>query len=177
MSLPRRSAARLRAERAVLLAALGALAATSCTAVATTPSWTGGGLAISAPTRTAEEDAAEVRERERRSSEPEQVGARHILVMHDGSQRKPEGVTRTREAARQRAQECLVKIRGGADFDAVVRECSDEPGAAERSGDVGVFERASMVKSFADAAFALKVGQVSEVVESPFGFHIIKRTE
>jgi len=86
-------------------------------------------------------------------------------------------VTRTREEARKRAQECLVQIRSGADFDDMVARCSDEPGAAERGGDLGVFERTSMVKGFSDVAFALKIGEVSELVETPYGFHIVKRTE
>ncbi|MGK4001818.1 peptidylprolyl isomerase [Sorangium sp. So ce1036] len=157
-----------------LLALLGA---TACGTLATSPSWVGGGLAVSAPVRAAEEDAALARERELIASQPKEIGAKHLLVMHDGSKSKPEGVRRTREEARARAQEALLKVRGGAGFEQVVAEYSDEPGAAERGGDLGVFERGVMVKSFSDVAFALKVGEVSEVVETPFGFHIIKRTE
>ena len=97
--------------------------------------------------------------------------------MHARSKSKPESVTRTREEARARADEALRKIRGGAAFEEIVKQYSDEPGSAERSGDLGTFERGQMVKAFADAAFALKVGEVSEIVETPFGFHIIKRTE
>jgi parvulin-like peptidyl-prolyl isomerase len=59
----------------------------------------------------------------------------------------------------------------------MVKEYTDEPGGAERGGDLGVFDRGLMVKPFADAAFALKVGEVSEVVETKYGFHVIKRTE
>ena len=59
----------------------------------------------------------------------------------------------------------------------MVKQYTDEPGGAERSGDLGTFERGTMVKPFADAAFGLKVGEVSEVVETKYGFHIIRRTE
>lgn len=159
--------------------ASGALASgvLGCTSLTTAPSWTGGGLAYSAPRRVAEEEARLDRERKEREKATQTIGAKHILVMHDGSERKPPGITRNREQARARAEECVGKIRAGADFDQTVVECSDEPGAAKRGGDLGVFERRAMVPEFADAAFALAVGEVSGVVESPFGFHIIKRTE
>ncbi|WP_437295219.1 peptidylprolyl isomerase [Sorangium sp. So ce426] len=169
--------------RAVLVRALSAcsplalLCATACGALATSPSWVGGGLAVSAPIRAAEEDAAIERERALIASQPKQIGARHLLVMHEGSKSKPEGLRRTRAEARARAQQALLKIRGGASFEEAVAEYSDEPGAAERGGDLGVFERGMMVKGFSDAAFALKIGEVSEIIETPFGFHIIQRTE
>jgi len=156
---------------------LATTAAAGCTSLATGPSWTGGGLAQSAPRRVAEEEARLEKERADREKETQTVGAKHVLVMHVDSERKPQGITRTRDDARKRADECLAKIRAGAGFDETVVECSDEPGAAKRGGDLGVFERRAMVPEFADAAFALKVGDVSGVVESPFGFHIIKRTE
>lgn len=159
------------------LALLGALGAAGCTSLTTGPSWTGGGLAYSAPRRIAEEEARLAKEKAEREKATQTIGAKHVLVMHQGSERKPPNITRSREEAKARAEECLAKIRGGAEFDAVVVECSDEPGAAKRGGDLGVFERRAMVPEFADAAFALSVGEVSAVVESPFGFHIIKRTQ
>jgi NIMA-interacting peptidyl-prolyl cis-trans isomerase 1 len=158
------------------VSALIAMFACGC-ALASSPPWVGGGMAVSAPLREAEEDARESKEAVKQSSEPKEISAKHILIMHSQSKSKPESVTRTREDARLRAQECLKKIRAGADFDQMVKEYSDEPGAAERNGDLGEFDRTVMIKPFADAAFGLKVGEVSEIVETPFGFHIIKRTE
>jgi parvulin-like peptidyl-prolyl isomerase len=150
---------------------------TACTTLANSPGWVGGGLAAEAPSRIAAQEAKEERERKLIAAQPTQVGARHILVMHNDSLAKPEGISRTREEAKRRAQEVLLKIRGGASFEEMVKEYSDEPGAAERNGDLGVFDRGAMVKPFADAAFALKIGEVSEVVETKYGFHVIKRTE
>jgi len=154
-----------------------ALCSAGCTSLTAGPSWTGGGLAYSAPRRFAAEEARLVKEKAARERDTQTIGAKHVLVMHDKSERKPEGITRNHDEAQKRAAECLEKIRGGAEFDEVVIECSDEPGAAKRGGDLGTFQRRAMVKEFADAAFNLRVGEVSEVVESPFGFHIIKRTE
>ncbi len=159
------------------LGSAAALLLVGCTTLATSPSWVGGGLAVEAPVRIAAKEEQEERERRIIASQPTQVAARHILVMHNESLAKPETVHRTRIEARQRAQEALLKIRGGANFEETVKQYTDEPGGAERSGDLGVFDRTTMVKPFADAAFALKVGEVSEVVETKYGFHVIKRTE
>jgi parvulin-like peptidyl-prolyl isomerase len=134
-------------------------------------------MAVEAPVRIAADEAKEEHDRKILAAQPNQVGAKHLLVMHKDSLSKPPGVTRSREEARARAQEALVKIRGGARFEQMVREYTDEPGGAERDGDLGVFQRATMVKQFADATFALKVGEVSDVVETKYGFHVIKRTE
>jgi parvulin-like peptidyl-prolyl isomerase len=162
----------------VVVLALVALGATAgCASLATSPEWTGGGLATLAPARAAEAEAAEVRERERVARQPKEVGARHILVMHTKSKEHPENIKRSREEALKRATECLRKVRAGDNWDALVKEYSDEPGSDERHGDIGVFPRGQMVKPFSDAAFELRVGQISEVVETPYGFHIIQRTQ
>jgi NIMA-interacting peptidyl-prolyl cis-trans isomerase 1 len=154
-----------------------AIACSACTTLATGPEWVGGGLETTGPIRAAEREEIEERERERLAKMPTRIGARHILVMHQRSMQKPESVTRTREEARTRADGCLAALRSGAAWEAVVGECSDEPGAAERAGDLGVFERGSMVKAFSDAAFQLEVRAISDLVETPYGFHIIQRTE
>jgi hypothetical protein len=112
-----------------------------------------------------------------RANEPRQIRAQHLLVMHRESRNGSPAVTRSRAEARARADEARAKVREGADFDEIVRQYSDEPGAAARNGDLGQFSRRMMVKAFSDAAFRLRVGEVSEVVESEFGFHVIRRTE
>jgi uncharacterized protein YifE (UPF0438 family) len=108
---------------------------------------------------------------------PITIAAKHLLVMHTGSRAAPRKIKRTREQARARAEQALARIKAGEDFDKIVAEYTDEPGGAERHGDLGEFKRESMVKRFSDAAFALDVGQVSGVVETEFGFHVIKRTQ
>jgi len=110
-------------------------------------------------------------------AEPQEVSASHILVMYRGSMRAPPNVTRTKDEALARAKQALARARSGEDFGLLVAEYSDEPGAATRGGRLGRFRREQMVKPFADAAFKLKQGELSDIVETPFGFHIILRTE
>jgi peptidyl-prolyl cis-trans isomerase D len=111
----------------------------------------------------------------REFDQPEQVQARHILVAFKGSRNAtPEAAKRSKEAAKKRAEELLAKAKGGADFAALAKAETDEAAGKTSGGDLGFFTREGMVKEFSDAAFALGKGQISGVVESPFGFHIIK---
>lgn len=115
-------------------------------------------------------------QREHRADEPQKISVKHILVQHTESSNAREGTTRTREQACLRAIEARDKVREGADFDAMVAEYSDEPGAAGRNGLIPDIERNMLVAPFADAAFELDVGQLSDIVETKFGFHVIIRT-
>jgi hypothetical protein len=115
--------------------------------------------------------------RDKRADEPEKVTVKHLLVKWSGSKRAPATITRTREEACLRAQEARAKLEKGASFGDVVKEYSDEEGAATREGMIGSVQRKDVAPPFADAAFELHVGDVSYVVETDFGFHVIMRTE
>jgi hypothetical protein len=111
------------------------------------------------------------------AAEPSEISARHLLVSYKDALRAAPGIGRSKAEARTRAEEAQKRAAAGEDFVALVKQYSDEPGAAERGGDLGKFDRQSMVPAFANAAFKLKVGEVSQVVETQFGFHVILRTE
>jgi hypothetical protein len=111
------------------------------------------------------------------ASQPTEISARHLLVSYKGALRASPGIGRSKVEARARAEEAQKRAASGEDFVALVKQYSDEPGAPDRGGDLGKFDRQSMVPQFANAAFALKVGEISGVVETQFGFHVIKRTE
>lgn len=111
------------------------------------------------------------------SGEPAKIGVKHVLVKFKGAKNAADGITRSRAEACLRAIEARDKIRNGEDFDAVVKAMSDEPGAATRGGSIGTVERKDLQKPFADAAFELSINQLSDVVETDFGFHVILRNQ
>ena len=102
-----------------------------------------------------------------RYSQDEQRQASHILLKVEGD----------KAAVRAKAEGVLKEARApGADFAALAKKYSQDPGSAAQGGDLGVFGRGAMVKPFEDAAFKLKEGEISGLVESDFGLHIIKLT-
>lgn len=102
------------------------------------------------------------------------ASAKHILVMHTESLRAPPNITRTKEEAKARIQECLALSRQGRDFEDLAREYSDGP-SAPSGGDLGEFPQGVMAPAFEQATFACEVGKITDVVETPFGYHIIFR--
>ncbi len=105
---------------------------------------------------------------------PGSVRASHILISYEGAERATS--TRTKEEARELAEDIDKKAKAGENFEELARAYSDCP-TAEKGGDLGFFKEGRMVKPFEDASFALEPGQVSDVVETKFGFHVIKRTQ
>ena len=105
---------------------------------------------------------------------PDQVRASHILLMYKGSQGSR--ASRSREDALTEIGALKTQIAGGGDFAALAREHSDCP-SSEQGGDLGHFGRGMMVSEFEKAAFAMKIGETSDVVPTAFGFHLIQRTE
>jgi peptidyl-prolyl cis-trans isomerase C len=100
---------------------------------------------------------------------PAEVHASHILFMapHDGDS----------SGAKQHATDALARIKKGEDFGKLANELSEDPGSKDHNGDLGFIPRDGVIKEFGDAAFALKPGEVSDVVQTKYGFHIIKVTE
>jgi NIMA-interacting peptidyl-prolyl cis-trans isomerase 1 len=114
---------------------------------------------------------------ERKASEPDRVNVKHVLVRYSGARGAATTVTRDREHACLRAEEALGKLKAGTSFEDVVATYTDETGAGTRGGRLGDISRSDVLPPFADVAFELQVGEVSQVVETPFGFHIILRVE
>jgi len=102
---------------------------------------------------------------------PEQVHARHILVKVD-----PQADQATKDAAKKKIEGVQKEVKGGADFGELAKNNSDCP-SKQNGGDLGSFSRGQMVKPFEDVAFAMKPGSISDVVETQFGYHIIKVEE
>jgi len=126
--------------------------------------------AVAAPeTSAAPELAAE-------AAEPKVVGASQIVVAWKGAELAPPTVTRSKEEARKRAEELLADVESGkSPFGELARSHSDDVSKAA-DGAMGNFERGAVPPALADAAFSLKIGETSKLIETPRGFHIVRRT-
>jgi peptidyl-prolyl cis-trans isomerase D len=111
-------------------------------------------------------------ERSEEFNVPEQVRARHILVRVE-----PGASDEAKAGLRAEAESILQRLREGESFEALAEEHSDDPGSRENGGDLGFFKRGQMLQPFQDAAFALEPGALGEVLESDFGFHVIRTEE
>jgi len=100
--------------------------------------------------------------------QPEQVKASHILIKVE-----PTADEAAKAAARKKIQDIQQKLKDGGDFAALAKEYSEGPSGA-KGGDLGYFSRGQMVKPFEDTAFAMKPGEVSDLVETRFGYHLMK---
>ena len=107
-----------------------------------------------------------------RFRQDDSVHARHILIRADA-----QADAATKAKAKSQADDLLKQIRKGADFADLAKKFSQDTGSAQNGGDLPFFSKGQMVAPFEQAAFALKVGQTSGVVETPFGYHIIQVME
>ncbi|MEE2837098.1 MAG: peptidylprolyl isomerase [Myxococcota bacterium] len=119
-----------------------------------------------APTRASETSRT-------RSHPMEQVRASHILLMYAGSARST--ATRTKAEALAGIEGLKAELDGGADFAGLAVTNSDCP-SARSGGDLGPFGRGQMVPEFEEAAFNMEIGDVSDVIETDFGYHLVTRT-
>ncbi|MCC6589483.1 MAG: peptidylprolyl isomerase [Bryobacterales bacterium] len=103
---------------------------------------------------------------------PERVKLRHILIKAEAS-----ASAEDKKKAREKAEGLLKQIKGGADFAELAKKNSEDPGSAPKGGDLDWVQRGQTVKPFEDAAFALKPKEISNVVETIFGYHIIQALE
>jgi peptidyl-prolyl cis-trans isomerase D len=101
-------------------------------------------------------------------STPEQIRASHILLKTEG---------KDDAAVKAKAEDLLKQVKGGADFAALARQHSEDDSNKDKGGDLDFFGRGRMVPEFDTAAFGLEPGQVSELVKTQYGYHIIKLTE
>lgn len=101
------------------------------------------------------------------------VSASHILLMYAGSMRS--SASRSKDEAKQQIEALKTELDGGASFADLAKEHSDCPSGAD-GGSLGTFGKGQMVREFEETTFALDVDQISDVVETDFGYHLIQRT-
>ena len=119
-----------------------------------------------------------VKAKEKEEAEkPEEVQASHILISYKGADRADADISRSKDEAKTEAERIRkLIVDDGNDFAEMAKEHSDGP-SSTKGGDLGKFKFEVMAKPFSEAAFALEIDEVSGVVETGFGFHVIKRTE
>jgi hypothetical protein len=120
-------------------------------------------------------DFVKAKEKEE-GDKPEEVQASHILISYKGADRADADISRSKEEAKAEAERIRnLIVDDGKDFAEMAKEHSDGP-SSTKGGDLGKFKFEVMAKPFSEAAFALGIDEISEVVETGFGYHVIKRT-
>ncbi|MET0284822.1 MAG: peptidylprolyl isomerase [Polyangiales bacterium] len=105
----------------------------------------------------------------------ETATASHILIRYKGALRTTPDVVRSKEDARKLADQVVKKLQGGADWATTANDYTEDPSGKGQGGKLGTFPKGRMVPEFDTKVFALAPGGVSDVVETGFGYHIIKR--
>ncbi|MCW8996562.1 MAG: peptidylprolyl isomerase [Psychromonas sp.] len=100
------------------------------------------------------------------------IKASHILITYQNAEGKIDSA-----AAKATADSILAELKAGASFEEMAEKYSDDTGTKDKGGDLGYFERRMMVKEFDEAAFNMDIGEISNVIQSNFGYHIIKLTD
>lgn len=113
---------------------------------------------------------------EQRREQLDRARARHILIAFEGSPAAGDDAL-PEEGARAKAESLRARIEAGEDFAEIAREESDDHGSAARGGDLGTFSRGRMVPEFEEAVFAAEAGELTPVVRTQFGYHVIQVQE
>ncbi len=103
---------------------------------------------------------------------PEMIRVKHILIKTEASAPEEE-----KKKAKAKAEEVLKRVKGGEDFSKLASEVSDDSGTKDKGGDLDFFPRGTMIPAFEEVAFSLKPGETSGLVETEYGYHIIKMEE
>lgn len=126
--------------------------------------------------KVSDEEIKKYYEENKSSFYKDEVKASHILISTKDKDNKDLSEQKKKEA-KEKAEGILKRAKNGEEFAELAKENSDDKASAEKGGDLGFFAKGQMVESFEKAAYALKVGEVSNIVESQFGYHIIKVTD
>ena len=114
----------------------------------------------------------------RRTELPPKMAGAHILIQYKGAEGAPETLTRSKEEALKRLHEAETKIKADiSKFGEIAKQYSEDPSAPMNGGDLGVWSQGQMVPEFEEAIAKIKIGELSQPVESPFGYHLILRKD
>lgn len=124
-----------------------------------------------------EEDMKKYYEENQEMFRNNEVRASHILVSTIDEKTRLPLSEEEKAKAKAKAEDLLKRVKAGEDFAELAKQHSQDPASGQVGGDLGFFPKGQMVKPFEDAAFSMNKGQVSDLVESNFGYHIIKVTD